>query len=136
LQYFQENRKKFGIVVDEYGEVQGLVTMEDILEEVIGEFTTSLPGNTRVDTFGWDENSQCLLEGSTTLRDINKRLKLSFPLDGPKTLNGLLLEYLQDIPEANVSLKLPGCILEVVETEHQSIKIVKLIRNFDNSHIT
>ncbi len=136
LQYFQENRKKFGIVVDEYGEVQGLVTMEDILEEVIGEFTTSRPGNARADTFGWDENSQCLLEGSTTLRDINKRLKLSFPLDGPKTLNGLLLEYLQDIPEANVCLKLPGCILEVVETKDQSIKIVKLIRNFDNSHVT
>jgi Mg2+/Co2+ transporter CorB len=128
LQYFQENHERLGIIVDEYGEVQGLVTLEDIIEEMIGEFTTSMPGAARADTFGWNEHGECLLEGATTLRDINKHLELDFPLDGPKTLNGLLLEELRDIPEANVSLKMEGCIIEIVQVQNQAIKVVKLIK--------
>jgi Mg2+/Co2+ transporter CorB len=128
LQYFQENHERLGIIVDEYGEVQGLVTLEDIIEEMIGEFTTSMPGTTRADLFNWDENGGCLLEGATPLREINKQLGLHFPLDGPKTLNGLLLEELRDIPEANVSLKMEGCIVEIVQTQNQAIKVVRLIR--------
>lgn len=128
LQYFQENHERLGIIVDEYGEVQGLVTLEDIIEEMIGEFTTSMPGTSRADAFAWDEAGECLLEGSTSLRDINKHLGLGFPLDGPKTLNGLLLEELKDIPEANVSLKMEKCIVEIVQAQNQSIKTVKLIR--------
>ncbi|MFZ6750962.1 HlyC/CorC family transporter [Undibacterium sp. Ren11W] len=131
LQYFQENREKLGIIIDEYGEVQGLVTLEDILEEMIGEFTTSVSGDARTASLTWNAKQECQLEASSTLRDINKRLKLHFPLDGPKTLNGLLLEYLQDIPEANISLKLSGCIIEVLEVRNQTIKVVKLIRNPD-----
>lgn len=127
LQYFQENHERLGIIVDEYGEVQGLVTLEDIIEEMIGEFTTSVPGAARADKFGWDANGECLLEGSTTLRDINRQLGLNFPLDGPKTLNGLLLEWLQDIPEGNVSLKIGNCILEIVQAHNQAIKMVKLV---------
>jgi Mg2+/Co2+ transporter CorB len=127
LQYFQENHERLGIIVDEYGEVQGLVTLEDIIEEMIGEFTTSVPGAARADSFGWDENGECLLEGATTLRDINKHLGLSLPLDGPKTLNGLLLEVLRDIPDASVSLKLNNCIVEIVQVQNQAIKVVKLI---------
>ena len=128
LQYFQENHERLGIVVDEYGEVQGLVTLEDILEEMIGEFTTSVPGAARADMFGWDAQGECLLEGSVTLRDINKRLGLHFPLDGPKTLNGLLLETLQDIPESSISLKIYDCVIEIVQVQHQSIKVVKLFK--------
>ena len=131
LQYFQENRERLGIIVDEYGEVQGLVTLEDIIEEMIGEFTTSMPGDARADIFSWDTRGECTLEGSTTLRDINKRLALNFPLDGPKTLNGLLLEYLQDIPEANISIKFHSCIIEVIQVQHQSIKVAKLIRDIE-----
>jgi len=126
LHYFQENHERLGIVIDEYGEVQGLVTLEDIMEEMIGEFTTSAPG-TSTDGFGWDKDGCCLLEGSTALRDINKRLGLQLPLDGPKTLNGLLLEYLQDIPEANVAMKIAGCIIEIVHVQNQAIRMVKLI---------
>ena len=135
LQYFQENHERLGIIVDEYGEVQGLVTLEDIIEEMIGEFTTSMPGAARADAFGWDENGECLLEGTTTLRDINKRLGLNFPLDGPKTLNGLLLELLRDIPEASVSLKIENCIIEIVQVLNQAIKVVKL-RRPDAEHLT
>jgi Mg2+/Co2+ transporter CorB len=128
LQYFQENKERLGIIVDEYGEVQGLVTLDDIIEEMIGEFTTSMPGAARADSFGWTEQGECLLEGATALRDINKRLGLNFPLDGPKTLNGMLLELLQDIPEAPISIKVGNCIIEVVQVQNQSIKVVKLIR--------
>jgi Mg2+/Co2+ transporter CorB len=128
LQYFQENREKLGIIIDEYGEVQGLVTLEDIIEEMVGDFTTSIPGSVRGDNFQWDAAGECLLEGSTTLREINKRLQLHFSLDGPKTLNGLLLELLQDIPEAPVSLKIQDCVIEIIQVQHQSIKVVKLKR--------
>ena len=128
LQYFQENHERLGIVVDEYGEVQGLVTLEDIIEEMIGEFTTSMPGASRADGFGWDSNGECLLEGATTLRDINRYLGLALPLDGPKTLNGLLLEELRDIPEAHVSLRVGDCVAEIVQVQNQAIKVVKLIK--------
>jgi Mg2+/Co2+ transporter CorB len=129
LQYFQENHERLAVIVDEYGEVQGLVTLEDIIEEMIGEFTTSVPGASRADSFSWDAHGECQLEGSTTLRDINKRLKLDFPLDGAKTLNGMLLDFLRDIPEANVSVKINGCVIEIIQVQNQSIKVVKLIRS-------
>lgn len=134
LQYFQENKERLGIIVDEYGEVQGLVTLDDIIEEMIGEFTTSVPGAARSETFGWDAADECLLEGSTPLRDINKRLGLTFPLDGPKTLNGLMLEQLQEIPDAPISLKIGACVIEVVQVQNQSIKVVKLKRPGSNRH--
>lgn len=128
LQYFQENKERLGIIVDEYGEVQGLVTLDDIIEEMIGEFTTSVPGAARSETFDWDARGECLLEGTTALRDVNKQLGLQFPIDGPKTLNGLLLEQLQDIPDAPVALKISGVIIEVIQVKNQAIKVVKLCR--------
>lgn len=131
LQYFQENRERLGIIVDEYGELQGLVTLDDIIEEMVGDFTTSTPAATRAESFGWDQHGECLLEGSTALREVNKRLGLDFPLDGPKTLNGLLLEQLQDIPDAPISLKMEQGVIEVVKAQNQSIKVVKLIRSIN-----
>ncbi len=128
LQYFQENQERLAVIVDEYGEVQGLVTLDDIIEEMVGEFTTSVPGGMRADQFGWDEDGECLLEGSVSLRDINKRLGLSLPLDGPKTINGLLLETLQEIPDASVSMKIANCVIEIVQAQEQVIKMVKLYR--------
>jgi Mg2+/Co2+ transporter CorB len=128
LQYFQENKERLGIIVDEYGEVQGLVTLEDIIEEMIGDFTTSTPGTARADAMAWNAKGECLLEGSTPLRDINKKLGLDLPLDGPKTVNGLLLEQLQEIPEFPIALKVGQCVIEVVQVQNQSIKIVKLLR--------
>ena len=128
LQYFQENKERLGIIVDEYGEVQGLVTLDDIIEEMIGEFTTSVPGAARSETFDWDPRGECLLEGTTALRDINKRLGVHFPIDGPKTLNGLLLEQLQDIPDAPIALKIGGVVIEVIQVKNQAIKVVKLTR--------
>ena len=131
LQYFQKNRERLGIIVDEYGEVQGLVTLDDIIEEMIGEFTTSMPGAARADQFGWNEHGECLLEGAVALRDVNKRLGLHFSLDGPKTLNGMLLELLQEIPDAPISVKIGNCVIDVIQVQNQSIKVVKLKRPKD-----
>ncbi|TQK02639.1 HlyC/CorC family transporter [Herbaspirillum sp. SJZ107] len=128
LQYFQENKERLGIIVDEYGEVQGLVTLEDIIEEMIGDFTTSTPGAARTDAMAWSANGECLLEGSAPLRDINKKLGLDLPLDGPKTVNGLLLEQLQEIPEFPIALKIGQTVIEVVQVQNQAIKVVKLLR--------
>jgi Mg2+/Co2+ transporter CorB len=128
LQYFQENKERLGIIVDEYGEVQGLVTLEDIIEEMIGDFTTSMPGTARADTLSWTAKGECLLEGATPLRDINKKLGLDLPLDGPKTVNGLLLELLQEIPDSPIALKIGNCVIEVVQVQNQAIKVVKLLR--------
>lgn len=100
--------------------------MEDILEEIIGEFTTSLPGSTS--TLDWDECGTVLLEGSRPLREINRKLGLSFPLDGPKTLNGLIVEYFRDIPEAGITLKINGIPIEIVQTQDRSIKIARVFK--------
>lgn len=126
LQFFQENRQRAGLVVDEYGEVLGLVTMEDIIEEIIGEFTTSLPGN--ASTFAWDEDGSALVEGSRSLREINRKLDLSFTLTGPKTLNGLIVEHFRDIPEAGISLKIDGIPIEIVQTQDRSVKVARLFK--------
>lgn len=126
LSFFQENRQRIGFVVDEYGEVLGIVTMEDIIEEIIGEFTTSLPGHDR--KLAWDEDGCVLLDGQRTLRDINRQLGTTFNLDGPKTLNGLILEYFQDIPENDVSLKIANIAIEIVQTQDRSVKTARLFR--------
>ena len=126
LQYFQENRQRFALVVDEYGELQGLVTLEDIIEEIIGEFTTNAPSVSSIRA--WDKNGSALVEGASPLRELNRKLGLALPLDGPKTLNGLILEHLQDIPEAGVSLKIAGVPIEIVQTQDRVIKTIRLFK--------
>ena len=124
LQLFQENNRRIGLVVDEYGEWLGLVTLEDILEEVIGEFTTHAPTHTA--TCKREEDGSIIAEGGTLLRDLNRKLGLQLPLDGPKTLNGLILEYFQDIPEAGTGLKIESCRMEILQTNNQGVKTVRI----------
>lgn len=126
LAFFQENRQRVGFVVDEYGEIDGLITLEDIIEEIVGEFTTSLPGQSR--SLQWDEQGYALLDGQRALRDINRQLATNFPLDGPKTLNGLIIEHFQDIPETGVSLKISGVAIEVVQTQDRKVITARLAR--------
>lgn len=124
LRQFRENQKRLALVVDEYGELQGLVTLEDLLEEMVGEFTTQAPVQP-----GWlrqTEDGGWLVEGSALVRHLNRKLGLDFPLDGPKTLNGLLLEHLEDIPEAGVSVKIGDTPIEIVQTQGRAVKVVRI----------
>jgi Mg2+/Co2+ transporter CorB len=126
MQYFQENRQRLALVVDEYGELQGLMTLEDIIEEIIGEFTTNSPAVASIRA--WDKNNSALVEGTSPLRELNRKLGLTLPLDGPKTLNGLIVEHFQDIPEAGVSLKIAGVPMEIVQTQDRVVRTVRLFK--------
>ena len=125
LRHFQENQKRLAIVVDEYGELQGLVTLEDLLEEMVGEFTTQAPSQ-----MGWlrqMEDGSWMVEGSDLVRHINRKLGLALPLEGPKTLNGLLLECLESIPEAGVSIKIGDIPIEIVQTQDRAVKVARIL---------
>jgi Mg2+/Co2+ transporter CorB len=125
LQQFQENQHRIGLVVDEYGELMGLVTLEDILEEIIGEFTTHSPWH--ADKYEQQPDGSVLVQGTSLLRNLNRKLGTQFPLDGPKTLNGLILEHFQDIPEAGTSFKIGEHALEIMQTQDRVVKVVRLI---------
>jgi Mg2+/Co2+ transporter CorB len=129
LAHFQEQHERIGLIVDEYGDLQGLVTLEDILEELVGEFTTTAPG--RGDTFARGEDDSVLVEGSATLRSLNRKLGLKLPLDGPKTLNGLIVEYLRELPEPGTTVKIAGYPLEVVQTQERAIRSVRVYPRVD-----
>ncbi len=126
LTFFQENRQRIGFVVNEYGDIQGLLTLEDIIEEFVGDFTTSLPGLGQ--TLTWSEEGSVIVEGARQLRDLNRMLDLDFPLDGPKTLNGLILEHFQDIPESGLSVKLGNIPVEILQTQNRSVVTVCIYR--------
>lgn len=133
LMHFQNQRKRMGIIVDEYGEVLGLVTLEDILEEIVGEFTTNLT-STHPDIQPRPDGSY-LIDGGMHLRDINRILHWQLPTDGPRTLNGLILEHLQNIPESCVSIKVDRYLIEVVQLKDNTIKTVRvaLAANMDDT---
>ena len=132
LANFQHNKERIGLVVDEYGDIQGLVTLEDILEEIVGDFTTSmLP--TASEEINQQQDGSYLIDASITIRDLNKEMKWDFPTDGPKTLNGLILEYLEDIPSENTSLRLAGYPLEVIEVADNMVKTVRIIPQYYQS---
>ena len=127
---FQRLKKRIGLVVDEYGVIQGLVTLEDILEEIVGEFTTDMQ------TFNQDihiqEDGSYIIDGTATIRDINRQLHWSLPTKGPKTLNGLILEHLEAIPESGTSLRIGNYAVEITQAAENAVKTARVVLIPDN----
>lgn len=124
LTNLQEQRRRFGIVVDEYGDIKGLVTLEMILEEVVGDFTTSVPGLD--DDISEEDDGSYLVRGNTYLRDINRQLDWKLPTHTSKTVNGLITEQLEDIPVASTCFKIGDYMIEIVQTRDTSVHVARL----------
>lgn len=123
---FQRIKERIGLVVDEYGDIQGLVTLEDILEEIVGDFTTNITGTTS-DHVSVQADGSYIIDGSTNLRELNKDLHWNFPTDGPKTINGLIVEAFGDIPEHPMCLVIDQYRIEVTDVENNMIKSVRVM---------
>ncbi len=121
---FQDQKRRIGFVVDEYGDIQGLVTLEDILEEVVGEFTSD-PA-TRVKNVYLDADGSVLVHGSVTVRSLNRSLGWKLPTGGPKTLNGLVLEKLQELPKPGRRLEINNYQIEITDTRANAVKTARI----------
>ncbi len=127
---FQDNRRRSGLVVDEYGSIQGLVTLEDILEEIVGQFTTDSP--TRNLGIHKQKDNSYLIDGNAHIREINRALNWTLPANGPKTLNGLILEHMEIIPQTGTSLMINNYTIEITRTTNNAVQTAR-VRNTDQS---
>ena len=125
IQYFQDNQEKKGFIVNEYGDFLGLVSLEDLLEEIIGEFNKDIPSKLSKiisEDDGW------IVDGAISIRDLNKKLNLKLPTNGPITLSGLIIEFLENIPEINTSFKMYETKFEIINIYEQTIKKIKIYK--------
>ncbi len=127
LTHFQENQRHMGLVVDEYGEILGLVTMKDILEEIVGEFTSQAIGSAAL--FHREPDGTVIADGTCSLRVLNRKAGFNFPLEGPKTINGLLLEQLEDIPEAGISIVVGEQLVDILQVQDRMVKVVRIAKH-------
>lgn len=121
---FQREKRRIGLIVNEYGDILGLITLEDLLEEIVGEFTTDPSANNK--DIHLQEDGSYLIDGSASIREINKLLEWNLPTDGPKTVNGLIIEYLEHIPEPGTSLIIADYPMEVVLSTSNTVKTVRV----------
>jgi len=126
LEHFKKQKRRLGIVVDEYGEVKGMVVLDDILEEIVGQFTSS-QGET-IEEIKIQDDGSYLADPRVSIRELNSELNVKLPFDSAKTLNGLILEQLQSFPQHNVSLKIDPLIIEIIQVSKQGIKLVKITK--------
>lgn len=131
---FQKNRSRMAFVVDEYGDIQGLITLEDLLEEIVGEFTTTPSdlGNQP----STDDDGSSIVDGSSQIRSLNRELNLDLPTDGPKTLNGLILEHLEIIPESATSLRIGETVMEILSVNNNRIKSIRIRQLADTEKLS
>ena len=125
IQYFQDNQEKKGFIVNEYGDFLGLVSLEDLLEEIIGEFNTDIPSKLAkiiTEGDGW------IVDGAISIRDLNKKLNLKLPSSGLITISGLIIEFLENIPETNTSFKMHETKFEIINMHEQTIKKIKIYK--------
>jgi Mg2+/Co2+ transporter CorB len=125
LTNFQENQRHLALVVDEYGEILGLVTLKDILEEIVGEFTSQAIGSAAL--FHKEPDGSVIADGACSLRVLNRKGGFHFPLEGPKTLNGLLLEQLEDIPDPGVTMLVAEHRIEILQVQNRMVKVVRIL---------
>ena len=128
---FQAEKQRIALVVDEYGELQGLVTLEDILEEIVGEFTSDFSAN--IPEILPQDDDSFVIDGGALLRDINRALDWELPISGPKTLNGLVLEHLETIPEENLCIQIDNYQIETLQLSDNMVKNLKCVRVASNS---
>lgn len=126
LEHFQTKKRRLGLVVDEYGEVRGMVVLEDILEEIVGQFTSNQ--NEAIDEVTKQKDGSYLIDPRISIRELNIMLKINLPVAKAKTLNGLILETLQSIPKRDISLKIDNVSIEIMQISDQTIKLVKLTK--------
>ena len=129
---FQRHKRRTGLVVDEYGDIIGLITLEDIFREIVGEFTADYIDEDK-DIHPQTDGSY-YINGSANIREINRQNDWQLPTDGPKTINGLILEYLESIPEPNVSLRIEDYLIEVVQTSDNTIRTVRIHKEHQVKH--
>ena len=125
IQYFQDNQEKKGLIVNEHGDFLGLVSLEDLLEEIIGEFNMDIPSKLSkiiTEKDGW------IIDGAISIRDLNKKLNLKLPTNGPITISGLIIEFLENIPDTNTSFKMYETKFEIINIYGQKIKKVKIYK--------
>ena len=125
LSNFQENQRHMALVVDEYGDLLGLVTMKDILEEIVGEFTSQAVGSAA--HFHKEADGSVIADGTCSLRVLNRKAGFDFPLEGPKTINGLLLEMLEDIPDAGTRITVSDHPVEILQVQDRMVKVVRIL---------
>ena len=125
IQYFQDNQEKKGFIVNEYGDFLGLVSLEDLLEEIIGEFNKDIPSKLSKIV---SEDDGWIVDGAISIRDLNKKLNLKLPTSGPITLSGLIIEFLENIPETNTSFKMHETKFEIINIYEQTIKKIKIYK--------
>ena len=122
----KEKRRKSALVIDEYGDIRGLVTLDEVLEEIVGEFTIQIPGVSQ-DVYE-EESGSYLVDAKANIRDLNRKMNWHLPVNGPKTLNGLILEELQDLPNAGTTIKIDSIIIEIVKTNSAGVDVVRMTK--------
>ncbi|BBB24308.1 magnesium/cobalt efflux protein [Isorropodon fossajaponicum endosymbiont JTNG4] len=126
LAHFQQQKRRLGLIVDEYGEVRGMIVLEDILEEIVGQFTSNQ--NESIDEITKQKDGSYLIDPRISIRELNNLLQLNLSVTKAKTLNGLILETLQSIPKRDISLKIDNVLIEIMQISEQTIKLVKLTK--------